>query len=203
MMQPSELCGVVDVALAVQAHEVVRDSAFVLQMALSERLPWMAHDGRCAIHPMKVVSGRTALALLPARARLLVRVPRERAADVIALQGMTLPLGASELRVGSAQVRELLGHGTLYAYRVAAQDRDESAFMAFVAHELGSMGIAGERVCGLHQQIRAGDALQHAFSLMVHGLDAAQSLHLQQAGLGAQRLLGCGVFVPHKSAAAV
>jgi hypothetical protein len=38
---------------------------------------------------------------------------------------------------------------------------------------------------------------------MLHALSPEQSLRLQQHGLGPQRLLGCGIFVPHKSAAAV
>ena len=41
------------------------------------------------------------------------------------------------------------------------------------------------------------------FSMMLHALVPEQSLRLQQHGLGPHRLLGCGLFVPHKSAAAV
>jgi hypothetical protein len=45
-------------------------------------------------------------------------------------------------------------------------------------------------------------ALQ-GFSLMLDGLSAAHALRLLETGMGPHRLLGCGVFVPHKSAAAV
>ena len=38
---------------------------------------------------------------------------------------------------------------------------------------------------------------------MLHGLSAADSLTVQRAGIGPHRALGCGLFVPHKSAAAV
>jgi hypothetical protein len=41
------------------------------------------------------------------------------------------------------------------------------------------------------------------FSLMLHGLSVADSLRVQRAGIGPHRLLGCGIFVPHRSAAAV
>ena len=37
-----------------------------------------------------------------------------------------------------------------------------------------------------------------ARSLMLAGLTPEQSLALQQHGLGAERKLGCGVFIPHK-----
>jgi hypothetical protein len=38
---------------------------------------------------------------------------------------------------------------------------------------------------------------------MLSGLNAAQSLRVLRQGVGPHRLLGCGLFVPHKSAAAV
>jgi hypothetical protein len=38
---------------------------------------------------------------------------------------------------------------------------------------------------------------------MLHGLRARDSLRVLEQGLGEHRLMGCGVFVPHKSAAAV
>jgi hypothetical protein len=41
------------------------------------------------------------------------------------------------------------------------------------------------------------------YSLMLDGLSPADSLRVLEAGLGRHRRLGCGLFVPHKSAAAV
>ena len=43
----------------------------------------------------------------------------------------------------------------------------------------------------------------HGYSLMLDGLSAEGALRLLDAGLGPHRRLGCGLFVPHKSAAAV
>ena len=100
-------------------------------------------------------------------------------------------------------LRELIPHGTLYAYRVAATSEDESAFMTGAKQSLVDRGVTCQTICGRHHQIDAGSGLQHVFSLMVHGLDAEESRHLQQTGLGPHRLLGCGLFVPHKSASAV
>jgi hypothetical protein len=41
------------------------------------------------------------------------------------------------------------------------------------------------------------------FSLMIDGLSPEHSLRLQMHGLGPLRSLGCGVFVAHRSAAAL
>jgi hypothetical protein len=41
------------------------------------------------------------------------------------------------------------------------------------------------------------------FSLMLDALSPDHSLRMLEAGLGRHRRLGCGLFVPHRSAAAV
>ena len=43
----------------------------------------------------------------------------------------------------------------------------------------------------------------HGFALMLLGLKRAESVAIQESGLGSHRLLGCGLFIPHKSIAAV
>ncbi|MFI4931427.1 MAG: type I-MYXAN CRISPR-associated protein Cas6/Cmx6, partial [Burkholderiales bacterium] len=57
--------------------------------------------------------------------------------------------------------------------------------------------------CGRRQQIGAPGRVITGFSLMLHGLSAADSLRVQRAGVGPHRMLGGGIFVPHRSAAAV
>ncbi len=58
-------------------------------------------------------------------------------------------------------------------------------------------------MCGKRQQRDSGAGAVVGFSLMLHGLSAADSLTVQRVGIGPHRALGCGLFVPHKSAAAV
>ncbi|PIV74684.1 MAG: hypothetical protein COW56_04530, partial [Rhodocyclales bacterium CG17_big_fil_post_rev_8_21_14_2_50_68_7] len=41
------------------------------------------------------------------------------------------------------------------------------------------------------------------FGLMLHGLSPEDSLRMQSSGLGTNRTLGCGIFIPHKSIAPV
>jgi len=38
---------------------------------------------------------------------------------------------------------------------------------------------------------------------MLDGIDVEQSVLLQQRGIGAGRLLGCGLFLPHKGIDAI
>jgi CRISPR-associated protein Cas6 len=117
--------------------------------------------------------------------------------------GHSLDVAGHPLRLGAAQPRELQPHSTLYAYRVAADNADEVEFMAKMVRELADLAIGGERVCGKRQRMEVSGKTLDTFSLMLHALTPSHSLRLQQHGLGAHRLLGCGIFVPHKSAAAV
>jgi CRISPR-associated protein Cas6 len=197
--QPSML----DVSFAIRGGQVARDNAFCLSAALRARLPWLAEDFLSGVHPLKVVAGSDPLAMLSTRTRLWLRVRRQRASQLESLCGSELDLGGQVIRLGDLNVREFVPHGTLYAYRVAADSDNEVAFMTQVTQLLQSEGISGQTICGRHHQISAGEAQQHVFSLMVHGLDAERSQHLQHHGLGPHRLLGCGLFVPHKSASAV
>ncbi|MDE2503431.1 MAG: hypothetical protein KGL18_10730, partial [Burkholderiales bacterium] len=114
------------------------------------------------------------------------------------------------LQVRAMRARELRPHGTLYAPLVlagaagevgadAVDAVDEAAFMAAVRRELDALEIGCRAICG---RCADADGLR-GHSLMLDGLDGAAALRVLECGIGPQRLLGCGFFVPHKSAAAV
>ncbi len=75
--------------------------------------------------------------------------------------------------------------------------------MRDVQAELEALRIDAHTVCGKRQQRRSDAGVIVGFSLMLHGLGATDSLTVQRIGIGPHRALGCGLFVPHKSAAAV
>jgi CRISPR-associated protein Cas6 len=194
----------VDVVFPIDGSKLPRNNAFAIQEALLCHLPWLADEAIAGIHPVKLVAGVDSEGLLTRRSRLLVRINIDRFEALGALAGLQLDVMGSLITLGTPHPRALVAHGTLYAYRVASESADEVQFMAQIQEELGRLGIAGEAVCGKRQEFQVSPGCPApAFSLMLHGLHPAQSLRLQQQGLGPHRLLGCGVFVPHKSAAAV
>jgi len=194
---------VVEAVFPLEGKALPRDHAQALQHALAEHLPWLRSDAGAGIHPLKLVSGPESLALLSQRTRLILRVSANRLDDLKALGGVELDVAGHALRLGAVHLRALQPLATLYAYRVAATSGDESLFMQTMEAELAALAIAGERVCGKRQSMRVDGREMTTFSLMLHALVPEQSLRLQQHGLGPHRLLGCGLFVPHKSAAAV
>lgn len=193
----------VDVVFPIDGQSLPRDHAQALQQALSAQLPWLSTDVRAGIHPIKLVPGIEEQALLSRRTRLLLRVGLQHVDELMALPGLDLVVAGHLLRLGHAHLRELQPHATLYAYKVAAESADEMTLMAAVERELAELAIGGERVCGKRQHMVVAGRVLDTFSLMLHALPPEQSLRLQQHGLGSHQLLGCGIFVPHKSAAAV
>ncbi len=190
----------VDVAFAIAGRQLPRQHRHALADALLRALPWLADEPDAGVHRINLAAGGGATAWLSGRSRLTLRVPRARVAALGALEGVTLDLGDDALVVaGAPQPRELLPHGTLYAHLVAAEGDDEAQFLAAAGAGLAALGVAGRAICGRRQ----ASADECGFSLMVDRLAPDDSLRLQEHGLGAKRLWGCGLFVPHKSAAAV
>jgi CRISPR-associated protein Cas6 len=194
---------VVDMVFPLEGHSLPRDAAPALRAQLQREMPWLAEEPLAGIHPLKLVPGTDAEALLSQRTRLLLRLPRERFDDATGLAGRTLQLGGHAVTLGQPHARELLPHRTLYAYAVAAEGDDEIGFMQTMNAELLALEVRSQVICGKRQQRDWPEGALTTFSLMLHGLTASDSLRLQELGLGRHRLLGCGIFVPHKSAAAV
>lgn len=193
---------VVDLAFDVQGTTIPRHHRAALADAIAAAVPGWHRIAGTGIHRLNTSSGAGPEALLSRRTRLVLRVPRAQV-DVVAaaLPGRAITLGDATLRVGRPQVRELLPWGTIYAHLVAADAADEAAFLSSVRCRLDAMNVGGRAICGRHQQVDGGEVC--GYSLMVDGMEPAASLRLMEQGLGAHRQWGCGVFVPHKSAAAV
>lgn len=197
------LATAVDVVFSVSGNTLARDHAQALQDALCRQWPWLASEVQTGIHTIKLVPGTQPQAMLSQRTKLLLRVPTHRAPELLANTRVDLVVAGQPMILGTPHTRELLPHATLYAYNVAAANADEVTFMAGVTRELAELGIGGERVCGKRQQLVLADGVLNTFSLMLHALAPEQSLRVQCLGVGPHRLLGCGIFIPHKSAAAV
>lgn len=193
----------VDVAFPLAGRNVPRDHRRLLAVALERELAGLCAWPGAGVHRIKVVAGLEDTALLPRRARLLLRVPRVQADALAVLEGREIDLAGHRLRLGRPQLHELLPHRTLYADLVAAAGDDEIAFLDAVSAELREFGVSCRSVCGRGQAVDGGERRLAGFSLMLDELSPADSLCVLERGVGAHRRLGCGLFVPHRSAAAV
>ncbi len=192
----------VDFAFAVRGDRIARDYAGGLYRALAAVLPWLDDEPLAGVHPLRGLTPCEDGLLVGGRTRLLLRAPASRAADCERLQGALLEVPAP-LAIGRVCVRELLAHPVLHAKLVVTGAEDEGDFVADVKRGVAELDIDCEMIVGKRGELRAGAERLVGFSLMLHGLSQAESLRVQERGLGLHRKLGCGLFVPHKSIAAV
>jgi CRISPR-associated protein Cas6 len=111
-----------------------------------------------------------------------------------------LQIGRQEITIGSSVTRKLSTIGTLYARAICCdREQSESDFLTDVVGLLNQMNIkVCKMICGRCGEIRAGEETIFTRALMVADLEPEESVTLQQRGLGEGRMLGCGLFVPHK-----
>lgn len=192
-----------DAAFVLQGRFLPRDNAWALEQALIRLAPWLKDDPAAAVHPVKLVDGNDDPSMISGRSRLLMRVSKSNLQALKALAGAGFDLQGHAVQLGALTVRDLQAHHTLYAPRVAAESKDEVAFMEWVWKEVLQMGMNCKTICGKYHRIESAQGHLDTFSLMLHELTPEQSLQVQQSGLGPHRLMGCGLFIPHKSAYAV
>jgi len=203
---------IVDAVFAISCRSLPVDHAYALSQAIQAALPWFALEPRAGLHTIHgAVSGSgwmrpegpDALLQLSRRTRLALRLPRHRVDDTAALLGRTLQVAGWPLRVDRLSVRPLSRITTLFSRGVIlAAARDEAEFLAAAEGQLGTLGIQpGRMVCGRTTAIATPGRTYHVRSLMLAGLTPNHSLALQELGLGAERKLGCGLFIPHKDIA--
>jgi len=192
---------VVDVLFDLSGTLVPADCAAALALAVTGVLPWFEAEPRAGIHPLRAAPSTHGTLVLARRARLMVRVPEARAPATLALAGRGLDLGGEPVTVGAGHLRALAPTATLFAQRVACDSRDERAFHDQVVRWLGELGVRCEFISGRARSVGAEGREVAGFSLALHGLDTADSLRVQAEGLGGERRLGFGIFVPHKAIA--
>lgn len=201
---------IVDAVFAISCRSLPLDHAYALSQAIQAVLPWFAGKPGAGLHLIRAAEsgsgwlrpeGPDTLLHLSQRTRLMLRLPRQCLPDAEVLVGRTLDIAGHALRVERLSVRPLSRITTLLSHCVLlARSDDESEFRRAAARELNQLGIRPtEMLCGLMSAIATPDGTLQTRSLMLTGLTADQSVLLQQEGLGAERTLGCGVFIPHKA----
>jgi len=186
----------VDVAFELSARFLPPDFEWPLYRALVRLAPWLGSVHSAGVHPLRATPSSDGSYLLARRAKLVLRVPRDRVCAASILEGAVLDLGAA---LGQGTLGTLEPAPTLYSPRVVTGDTEEAAFADAIRCELAALGIARPIVCGRRSRVVLGRGATVAFGVAVNGLGDAASLLLQRAGLGLGRAVGCGVFVPHKT----
>jgi CRISPR-associated protein Cas6 len=207
---------VVEVSFALQCRQLPVDHAYALSAALAGVMSWISEEPLLAVHSIHVagsqngwerpIHGTDSYLHLSRRTRLNIRTPKHRIEDLLGtLPGTRLEVGGCPMKIGEAKVRPLSRETTLLArYVVTEPGQDEETFLARATGGLTDMGVrARKALCGKSTSLETPAGPLHTRSLLLADLRIEESFTLQRLGLGPNRLMGCGVFIPHKGVEAV
>ena len=196
----------IDLQFDLVGTTIPADNAQLLSDALQRLLPWLGEDAGTGIQHLKGAETNSGDASLNInrRTKLFMRVPKARVDDMQRLVGQTLDLDGHALQIGSFKTREFTPFANIYAHFVDTGSTTEEQFVQDVMRELdGHFQLRCGFICGKRQTLQTASGPIHGYSLMLHDVPPHKSLQLQDEGMGRNRLLGCGIFIPHKSIAPV
>ena len=204
---------VVDLSFKINCKQIPTMHAYELAQALYAALPWLEDEPEIGIHQIHGAATGNGwerppdgeLMHLSRRAKMHLRVPKQKIEDAKQLSGETLDIGGHPVEVGEASVKLLNPIQTIFSrYLIGPQDMDEDQFVDWLVAELKQRDIRVRKLlCGIGHIITTPDGQIETRSVMIADLDKATSLSLQETGVGPGRHLGCGIFLPHKGIRAV
>lgn len=209
---------IVDLSFKVQCKQLPLEHAYALSQTVQQALPWFTEEPQAGIHLIHgAESGNgwmrpedpDALMSLSKRTRFTLRLPKERVDQAASLAGQKLDIQGYDLTLSAPNEKPLSVLTTIFARHViiegeVSSTEDEEIFLNQAAEMLRKEGIQVKKMmCGRKHILRMPDKDLNTRSLMIDGLNIEESIHLQQNGLGEGRLVGCGIFMPHKGIEAV
>jgi len=194
---------VTDVQFELKGKLLPKDHGLLLYMALREMLPWIDEEEFLGVHPIQGADLGDGNLMLNRRGKLVIRTPRVKVDELLKLSGKEFYLAKNLFKVGAGKLRSLSWHTPLYAHCVTTGHEDERDFTQDILNELDRYKIDSRFICGKRQYLTTENGLEAGYSLMLHGLPIEHALQIQEQGLGTNRKLGCGIFIPHKSIVAV
>jgi CRISPR-associated protein Cas6 len=196
----------IDLQFDLTGTTIPAENAQLLSDALLRLLPWLGEDSGAGVQHLKGAETNTGDASLNInrRTKLFLRVPKARVDDMQKIVGQTLHLAGHVLQIGGFKTREFSPFANIYAHFVDTGSSTEEQFVQDVMRELdGHFQLRCGFICGKRQTLQSASGPLFGYSLMLHDVPPHKSLQLQDEGMGRNRLLGCGIFIPHKSIAPV
>ena len=171
---------------------------------------WLSATDAVAIAPVRGGADGTGGLILNDESELLMRLAAADLPRVLRIVGDSLAVKGHALELGQPQIRLPSPAAVLTASLVvlpdaadAPRERDAlrngstpSVFTAAIRDSLAALEINGDPVIGAGGHLQLPRHSVPGFAVHLHGLTPEDSLHLQEAGLGDHRKLGCGVFLP-------
>ncbi|MBC8212617.1 MAG: type I-MYXAN CRISPR-associated protein Cas6/Cmx6 [Gammaproteobacteria bacterium] len=206
---------VVDLLFSIECRDLPLDHGFVLSQQIIKNLPWIQEEPQAGIHQIHVAESangwmrpentETEVLCVSRRTKMTLRLPASRLDEATALTGKTLDIQGHALTVGRFSTRKLSRLTTIFArYVDTLGSDDETEFLESMQQQLLQKGIRVKKMMSgrlLTHQSDEGIILTR--KLMVSDLTVEESVLLQEQGIGDRKLMGMGIFMPHKGIDAV
>ena len=206
---------IVDLSYIIKCKCLPLEHMHALSTSLYTALPWLKDEKLAGIHPINgAESGNgwersndpSELIYLSRRQKMTLRLPKEHLVSAEELVGQTINVEGYDIEIGKSSVKKLSDLPTAFCRSIMIDGRmNEDDFLQWAFEELKSLDITVRKMmAGKERVIKLPDNSERVTrSLMVAELDQAESVRLQQYGMGEGRKLGCGIFMPQKDIKAV
>ena len=206
---------VIDLSFVVKCKCLPLEHMQELYESLSEVLPQLKVDKFAGIHPIngsesgngwERSSDPSALIYLSRRQKMSIRISKDYLKDAENLVGQSINVAGYDIELGKTSIKKLSDLPTTFCRSIMVDSRmDEDDFLQWAFNELKVLDITVRKMMAGKERVvqlpNGGERITR--SLMVAELKQAESIRLQQHGLGEGRKLGCGIFLPQKDIKAV
>lgn len=207
---------IVDVSFGLRGTTIPTDHGYLLYGAVTKVLPELHGAApQYALHPVRGRQLPDRLLALERHSEVVFRLDHALIPWVLPLAGKSLRVGRYTIAIGTPSVTPLCPAPVLSSRIVVIKGFTEAeGFRAAAQRQLSAAAIVGEvslpqprssvRFEGRSQSdagpvrrtLRVRDKEIVGFAIQVAGLSDADSIRLQEIGLGGRQHFGCGVLVP-------
>lgn len=200
----------VDLLFPLRGQTLPADHGYALYAALSRTLPALHQStSKVLVAPISGVKEQPGvLRLSPDHAKLRLRLASDDIPMALPLAGKSLDVDGHPLQLGVPHVTGVIAAPTIRSRLVVIKGFAEpDSFLEAARRQLAALEIASiPAIPLLTAGPRSGLPSRKVlsikgkrvvgFSLIVEGLSAAESIRLQEHGLGGRPKMGCGFFLP-------
>ena len=190
---------VVDLAFRLSGSDLPVDHGYLLFAGISKHLPTFHAATDWGVHPVRGTPLGNGTLALSDSSRLVMRLPATEIPTVIPLAGKRLNIGGRVVRVGVPEVRPIRPARHLFSRFVTVKGFADapSEFADACKRQLDALGVRGTEIAVKARRVmrvKGYTIVGHAVRLS--RLSEADSVAVQERGLGGKRKMGAGVFVP-------
>jgi len=205
---------VVDLSFVIKCKCLPLEHMHDLSAALNHSLPWLADEQHAGIHQIYGAESGNGwlrptdpeeLIYYSRRQKMTLRLPKQRLTDAEKLIGQTLDVNGYIIEVGKSSLKKLSDLPTNFCRQVmTSESMAEDEFLEWAFKQLKDLDIPVRKMMpGKERIVKVAGQERVTRSLMVAEMLQAESVRLQQFGMGEGRILGCGLFMPQKDIKAV